>query len=241
MIDFEGGVLEDICSWDSPSSDDYAYATILSDHYALFFPSADGEEGTEDGNEDPSEGDEGATEGEEGSTEGEEAAETNYLFLSSGGSGRKSSSVYCSVVIPEEATTIEVSYNFISQEYAEWVGSGFNDIFTVKIDGSPDTILSRTINNAGAEQLWEDISAESASVGAIADSNDAGYNSTGRVFDGQLGVNARGAKIEESSSPYASGDISKHAGQEVVITLTVADAGDSIFDTAALVDYIYVY
>ena len=91
------------------------------------------------------------------------------------------------------------------------------------------------------EQLWEDISAESASVGAIENSNDAAYNGTGRVFDGQLKVNARGAKIEESGSPFASGDISKHAGEEIVIVLTVADAGDSIFDTAALVDYIYVY
>jgi len=212
IIDFESGVLEDVCTMYSPTTDDYAYATILTDHYDLFFPEAE-----------------------------EDREESHYLFLSSGGSGRKASTVYCALQVPEAATTIEVSYNFISQEYAEWVGSGFNDMFTVKVDGSPDSILSRTINNAGSEQLWEDISAESASVGAIEQSNDAGYNATGRVFDGQLNPNARGAKIEESGSPYATGDISKHAGQEMILVLTVADAGDSIFDTAALVDYIHVY
>ena len=210
-IDFEGVELADICSWDSSSNDAYAYAAILSDYHDLFFPTAEGED-------------------------------TNYLFLSSGGSGRTSSTVYCSVTVPDEATKIDVSYNFISQEYAEWVGSGFNDIFTVKVDGSPDTVLSRTINNAGSEQLWEDISDENArAVGAIADSNDAAYNNTGRKFDGQLKVNARGAKIDESGSPFATGDISKHQGQEIIIMLTVADAGDSIFDTAALVDYIHIH
>jgi len=210
-IDFEDGTMGP-CMVDTSmdAGETYAYATVLADHYDLFFPGASGDQ-------------------------------SQYLFLSSGGTGRKVSQVYCRANVPADATTIEVSYNFISQEYSEWVGSGFNDMFTVKIDGSPDSLVNRTINNAGAEQLWEPIAAESASVGAIAESSDASYNGTGPVFDGQLKVDARGANLMDPAKPVATADISKHAGESVVITLTVGDAGDSIFDTAALVDYISIY
>ena len=170
-----------------------------------------------------------------GSTEG------NYLFLSTGGSSREQATVHCPLSIPSTATSIEIRYNFISQEYSEWVGSGYNDIFSVKVDGAPDLIINRTINNAGSSELWESISAEGEAIGQIASSVDASYNETGKIFDGQLKPDARGAKITESTGTTAIADISEHAGTDIVLVMTVGDVGDYIFDTAALIDSIAVY
>ena len=208
-IDFEDGTFCK-CVLSSTSDDDYAYAAILSDRYANFFPSS-------------------------GNTEG------NYLFLSTGGSNREQATVHCPLNIPVTPPASKSCYNFISQEYAEWVGSGYNDIFSVKVEGAPDLLINRTINNAGSGDLWESISAEGEAIGEIAGSWDAAYNETGKIFDGQLKPDARGAKITESTGTTALADISEHAGTDVILVLTVGDVGDYIFDTAALIDSITVY
>jgi len=166
-------------------------------------------------------------------------SETYYALLSTGGSNRATVTLMRTVLVPENATTMEVSYDFISQEYAEWVGSGFNDIFSLKIKGAPDYVIYRTINNTAQENLWEGLSdATAQGVGGIDGSSDASHNPSGKIYDGHIKANARGPRITNYFGQVSDYDISTYQGQEITLIITISDVGDKIYDSAVLIDYI---
>ncbi|MDP8255591.1 MAG: choice-of-anchor L domain-containing protein [Candidatus Alcyoniella australis] len=165
--------------------------------------------------------------------------ETCYALLSTGGANRQTVTIMRTVEVPADATAFKISYDFISQEYAEWVGSGFNDVFTLKILGSPDYIIYRTINNTAEADLWEALSDPTAqAVADIDQSTDAAQNDSGKIFDGHLKANARGPRITDHAGAFADYDISPYQGQEITLVFTIADVGDKIYDSAVLIDYI---
>lgn len=166
-----------------------------------------------------------------------------YMYVSSGGSYNASCTVTTTVTVPSGMTVLEAGYNFASQEYLEWVGSAYNDIFTIIVQGAPDYLVNRTVNNIATSEDWMDIPSAAATIANIANSDDAAANGTGKVFDGSLKYES-----SDSSSPRGEpeadnvGNVATVALPDgfttITILITVSDVGDQIYDSVGLVDHL---
>ncbi len=168
--------------------------------------------------------------------------ESQYMYLSSGGSGVQSCTATVTVPVPSGATEMEISYNFVSQEYAEWVGSAYNDIFTVIIQGSPIYAVNRTVNNIASDDDWTDLSGDATTIAEIASSDDAFWNDNPNEFDGGLKgeegeQNPRGAPVADNLGSTATVPLPEGFAS-ITIIATVSDVADSIYDSAGLIDWI---
>lgn len=118
--------------------------------------------------------------------------------------------------VPEDATTLSLDWNFLSEEFMEWVGSQYQDYFEIAIideDGNPTVLFYKTIDNIAGEYPPSLVSPDI-------------------VFD-QGDVYGTGWQ----SSSF---DITAFAGTAVTLVLTSGDVGDSIYDTVILLDAITV-
>ena len=138
--------------------------------------------------------------------------EGDYMAIISTGLGFTTSSgaIRQTFCIPEGTTTLTFKYNFLSEEFLEWCGSQYQDYFDVTLE-TPDgtvTLLHLTIDDLCENVVPAPVSFDQGDV----------YMTGWITF---------------------SVDISAYAGQGgVTITFTTGDIGDSIFDTAVLVDAI---
>jgi|GEM_PF-2600619 len=137
--------------------------------------------------------------------------EGNYMAMISSGSGAvgdASSALEQSFTVPAGATTLTIHYNFVSEEYPEFVGSVFNDVFNATLhtpDGSVEVAFEE-VNSANFQPV----------SGIPCGSGDCTWGQTGWLT--------------------ASIDVSQWAGTDDTITLTVHDVGDTIYDTVVLLD-----
>lgn len=165
--------------------------------------------------------------------------EAQYGFITSGGNNRASCTVTRTVEVPAGATTLVVSYNFLSQEYFEWINSAYNDIFTIMLQGETQYLVHRTINDVAFDDAWADYG---SALGNIATSADATANVTGKVFDGQLNwassadETPRGGSDSETDAGRVA-EFAVEAGETLTIIITVSDVADLIYDSAAVIDY----
>jgi len=137
--------------------------------------------------------------------------EGTYMAMISSGSGAvggASSALEQSFTVPAGATTLTIHYNFVSEEYPEYVGSQFNDVFNATLhtpDGSRE-IAFEDVNSANFQPV----------SGIPCGSGDCTWGQTGWIT--------------------ASIDVSQWAGTDDTLTLTVHDVGDTIYDTVVLLD-----
>ncbi len=113
-------------------------------------------------------------------------------------------------------TTLSLNWNFMSEEFLEYVGSQFQDYFKITIiddAGNENVLFYKTIDIINAEYALTLLSP------AI-------------VFD-QGDVYGTGWQ-------WNSFDISAYAGQHITLVLSSGDVGDSIYDTVILLDDIKV-
>ena len=113
-------------------------------------------------------------------------------------------------------TTLSLDWNFMSEEFLEYVGSQYQDYFKIAIiddTGNEDVLFYKTIDIINAEYALTLLSPEI-------------------VFD-QGDVYGTGWQ-------WNSFDISAYAGQHVTLVLSSGDVGDSIYDTVILLDDIKV-
>jgi|GEM_PF-3115204 len=109
-------------------------------------------------------------------------------------------------------STFSIRYIFASEEYKEYVGSKFNDVFAFFVDGaniavvpgSSSPVAVNTINNINNIGLYHD--------------NPAGTDKFGTSFDGFTS--------ELTAVAFVSAGTSHH------VRLAIADASDSILDSA---------
>lgn len=111
---------------------------------------------------------------------------------------------------------LSLKWNFLSEEFMEWVGTQFQDYLRITIlDGNESEVLfNMTIDDFAATYSLISVSPTI-------------------VFD-QGGVYMTGWKT-------STFDISKYQGKTITLLIESGDVGDSIFDSATLLDEIRVY
>lgn len=139
-------------------------------------------------------------------TTGIGSAEEDYL---SGTEGSVLSQVFR---LPENATRLVFTYNVVSEEPMEYVGSSFDDTFLAQVSYGNQTavVVKESIN----ESAWQPI-----------------YN-----------INFEGGDdtTYETGWKVVEVDVSGLAGQVINLEFQVYDMGDSIYDTAVLIDNVHV-
>lgn len=129
--------------------------------------------------------------------------------------GTEGSILSQSFLLPKNAKYISLNYDVISEEPMEWVGSSFDDEFSAELLGSNGATLAVLAGESINSSTWLPLD---------------GIN-----FDG--GDNTTYHTGWTSILNY---DISSYAGQNVTLRFRVSDKGDSIYDTAAIVDGISI-
>lgn len=153
-------------------------------------------------------------------------AQGSFMGIISTGLGytTSSGSVSQCFLVQNTQSTLKLKWNFLSEEFLEYIHSQYQDYFKIlliKQDGSQVTLYSRTIDEMALQ------------FGA--DTNHAGQLisvSPNIVFD-EGGVYMTGWQD-------ISFDITPYRGQTVVIIFKCGDVGDSIYDTAILLDDIII-
>lgn len=125
------------------------------------------------------------------------------------------SCIYQTILVPSDASTINFTYDVVSEEPMEYVGTRYNDTFDFEIldvDGNVlETLASESVNDS----MW--------------------YAVNGIDFPG-----GDDTTFHTRWQTVTSNAISKYRNELVVIRAIVRDAGDSIYDTAALVDSVTI-
>lgn len=137
-------------------------------------------------------------------TTGIGSAEDSYL------SGTEGSIISQTFQIPKGSTTLSFSYNVISEEPMEYVGSRYDDKFYVKIFDAKNTEVLMAASESVNSSTW--------------------YAVDGIDFDG--GDNTAYQTLWKTVTI----DVSACAGSFITLKFGVYDVGDSIYDTAALID-----
>lgn len=109
-------------------------------------------------------------------------------------------------------TSLEFSYNFISEEPTEFIDSKFDDKFEIQILDTDDNVLHSEILETINTSKWHSVS---------------GIN-----FDGG------DSTVYHTNWQTASIDISPYKNQTIKIMFLVYDVGDSAYDTAVVLDNI---
>lgn len=129
-------------------------------------------------------------------------------------------SIFQTFRVRNNQTTLSVKWNFLSEEFLEYINSQYQDYFRIVIrrtDGSEDVLLSKTIDD-----LASDFGATLESPGSLIPV------SPGIVFD--VG------DVYMTNWQTSTFNISQYQGQRVTLIFEAGDVGDSIYDTAILLD-----
>ncbi len=147
--------------------------------------------------------------------------ESDYFGILSSGLGSVSDSeaiISQQFKVPEDVNSLKLSYNVVSEEPLEFVNTQYDDKFrTVLIDqeGNESVLAYETVNGS----TWTGIT---------------GSQSDGGMFDGGDHT------AFHTGWKHITHDISSLRGQTVSLKFRVWDVGDSVYDTAALLDNIHL-
>lgn len=153
-------------------------------------------------------------------------AQSSFMGIISTGLGYTTSSgsiSQCFAVLNNQST-LTLKYNFLSEEFLEYIGSQYQDYFEIKIlkaDGSSVVLYRKTIDQIAAQ-----FGATETDPGSlISVSPDIVFDVGGVYMTGWDNL---------------SFDITAYRGQTITLVLSAGDVGDSIYDTAILLDVISV-
>lgn len=125
------------------------------------------------------------------------------------------SCIYQTILVPESANTLTFSYDIVSEEPMEYVGSQFDDIFQVDILSTDGEILATLAYESVNTSTW--------------------YAVDGIDFPGGDETTYHTRWITVNTEAIAA-----YRGQLIVLRFTVQDTGDAIYDTAALIDSVSI-
>jgi hypothetical protein len=136
----------------------------------------------------------------------------------------ESGSISQSFCIPLGKTTLSFKYDFLSEEFKKYCGTEYQDFFKVTIDsgGSPTTLLYKNIDDLCGSVVQ--------AQGIHFDQPEPDPDDPDAIEDG----------VWMTGWTPVTLNISAYAGKSVTITFACGDIGDSIFDTAVLLDEIKI-
>ena len=163
----------------------------------------------------------------------QDTGEGLYMGIISTGLGYTTAtgSIFQSFTVPDKANSLELEWNFLSEEFLEYIGSAYQDKFSIVLQSEEfgeEILLSRTIDGIAAQFGASKPDTENPE-GIPGDLINV---SPDIVFD-QGGVYMTGWQQE-------SFDIVSYRGKCVTLILRSSDVGDSIYDTAILLDDIKI-
>lgn len=126
------------------------------------------------------------------------------------------------MAIPSEATYISVDWNYISEEFLEYIGSKFIDPFCISIisDDKEDVLFKEDVNSLANK-----------------------FNSTQYVGGNLIHISPEVAfdhgDVWMTDWQSTQIDISAYRGKEVILKFSTQDAGDTNYTTAVLLDNIH--
>jgi hypothetical protein len=116
-------------------------------------------------------------------------------------------------VIPANASTIGFDYNFVSEEPMEFVGSIFNDAFVVQMTQGGEVAYEQTHESINTS-TWISVT----------------------------GINFSGGDetVYHTGWKHAAFDVTAYRGKMITLSFIIYDVGDSIYDSACLLDNVVV-
>lgn len=125
------------------------------------------------------------------------------------GVGTEGSIMSQSFIVPNNITTLNFDYNFISEEPMEFVGSEFNDSFGVHIKHKGTVVI---------DQIYESV------------------NSSTWLNINSIDFSGGDSTVFQTDWKSATIDVSAYRGEKITLNFIVRDLGDSIYDSACLID-----
>lgn len=158
----------------------------------------------------------------------------SYMGIISTGLGYTTSTgkIFQSFRVNENQSTIKFKWNFLSEEFLEFINSSFQDYFKVTIidkDSNEDVLINKTIDILASEfgaQKFNNGEDEVPQPGNLK------LVSPDIVFDR--------ADVYMTDWQTYTFDITNYRGKIITIEFSAGDVGDSIYDTAILLDDISV-
>lgn len=149
----------------------------------------------------------------------------NYMAIISTGLGytTSSGSISQSFRVPANATNLSLKWNYLSEEFLEYINSGYQDYIriTIKDKESENIVYSNTID--GIANLFGATKSSPGSL--ISVSPDITFDRGGVYM-----TNWQNLDIP----------LSNYQGKIVNLTISAGDVGDSIYDTAVLIDEVTI-
>lgn len=152
----------------------------------------------------------------------------SYMGIISTGLGYTTATgkIFQTFTVKNTESTLTIKWNFLSEELLEYIGTSFQDYFRVIIkteDGTENILISKTIDGIAAQ------------FGATKEPPNPGNLisvSPGIVFD-------RGG-VYMTDWQTSTFDVAAYRGKRITLILAAGDVGDSIYDTAILLDDISI-
>ncbi len=133
--------------------------------------------------------------------------------------------------LPSSANQLRFDWNFSSEEFLEYCGSSFDDKFTVQmVTDAGTTTLFTTSVNALCNQTLE-------VTGLAFDKSGPGCSPTTGVGKGTGGNDCKVWSTDWRSQAVSLSSLaSANGGKGVTLRVSTSDVGDSVYDSAVLVD-----
>ena len=162
-----------------------------------------------------------------------DAAQGNYMGIISTGLGYTSETgnISQSFTVPDNATELKVRWNFLSEEFLEYIGSSYQDWFEVVLrseDFGEEILLSKSVDGIAAE------------YGASPPSDEFPEGIAGDLLGVSPGIVFDQGGVYMTDWQSETFNISSYKGKCVTLILRSSDVGDSIYDTAILLDDVAV-
>ena len=126
--------------------------------------------------------------------------------------------------IPEDATTMSLDWNFLSEEFIEFIDSSFDDSFEISVTLTNESNSKVTLLRKSVNSIAKDFNANRTSPGKLK------HVSPEICFDE--------GDVWMTDWQSSSVDISKYAGQNVTLSFSIKDTTDIWYSTAVLIDNI---
>jgi hypothetical protein len=158
----------------------------------------------------------------------------SFMGIISTGLGYTTSTgvIFQSFRIGDEQTTLSFNWNFLSEEFLEYINSQYQDYFKVTVrtkDGNEQDLFHKTIDGIASDFGAQEFKGEE---GEVPQPGNLVYVSPDIVFDQ--------ADVYMTGWQSASYDVSAYQGKIITLILGAGDVGDSVYDTAILLDNIKV-